>query len=95
MIRRSTLAGGEAVKVTFAVADDRPVSVVGDFNGWDPGAHPLRRRSNGTRSVVVQLPPSATFRFRYLADGGDWFDDTAADGLEPNGLGGTHSLLWT
>jgi 1,4-alpha-glucan branching enzyme len=69
------------VRVTFALPADEPggpVSVVGDFNGWDPFAHPLRRRANGTRSAVVTVPAGATLRFRYLADGGVWFDDDTA-----------------
>jgi hypothetical protein len=94
VIRRSTTSP-EAVNVTFAVDHPDPVSVVGDFNGWDPHAHPLVRRSNGLRSVAVTLPAAATFRFRYLGAGGTWFDDGGADALEPNGLGGTHSVLHT
>jgi hypothetical protein len=66
------------VRVTFVLpADDPPgaVSVVGDFNDWNPFAHPLRRRANGTRSAVASVPAHSTLRFRYLADGGRWFDD--------------------
>jgi 1,4-alpha-glucan branching enzyme len=83
----------DATKVTFAVPDDgTPVSVVGDFNDWDPWTHPLKKRSNGTRSVVVAFSEGSLVRFRYLADGGTFFDD--ADGLiEPNGQGGTHTVL--
>jgi hypothetical protein len=79
--------------VTFVLpADVGPVSVVGGFNGWDPLAHPLRKRSNGTRSVAVTLAEGC-HAFRYLADGGTFFDDEDADAIEPNGLGGTHSLV--
>src|SRR5215472_5874841 len=66
------------VRVTFALPADRPsgaVSVVGDFNDWDPFAHPLRRRANGTRSAAVTVPAGTTLRFRYLAEGGIWFND--------------------
>jgi len=66
------------VRVTFALPADQPsgaVSVVGDFNGWDPFAHPLRRRANGTRSAAVTVPVGTMLRFRYLAEGGIWFDD--------------------
>ena len=66
------------VKVTFSLPTNQPagaVSVVGDFNNWDPSAHPLRARSNQTRSVSVKVPAGSTLRFRYLAEGGMWFDD--------------------
>jgi hypothetical protein len=76
------------VRVTFvlpAAVPDGAVSVVGDFNGWDPLAHPLRRRGNGTRSTVVRAPARSTLRFRYLAEGGVWFDDETAPGRDPDG----------
>jgi 1,4-alpha-glucan branching enzyme len=80
-------------KITFVLPlDTGPVSVVGDFNGWDPSADPLKKRSNGTRSVTVDVG-SGRHRFRYLAEGGAFFDDPDADGLEANGYGGTHSVI--
>jgi 1,4-alpha-glucan branching enzyme len=67
----------ESVKVTFALAADEAAgcSVVGDFNGWQPGVHELRRRSNGTRSTSVTLPFGTRVRFRYLGKNGHWFND--------------------
>ena len=70
--------GAKNVKVTFALPADEPVtgcSVVGDFNGWKPGMHQLRRRSNGTRSASVMLPLGTRTRFRYLGHNGQWFND--------------------
>jgi 1,4-alpha-glucan branching enzyme len=79
----------DVVRVTFVLpAEDPPgaVSVVGDFNDWNPFAHPLRRRGNGTRSTVVSVPANSTVRFRYLAEGGVWFDDEAAPGRDSHGV---------
>jgi hypothetical protein len=76
------------VKITFALPSDHPIgkcSVVGDFNGWQPGQHLLRRRSNGTCSVAVTLPHGTRVRFRYLGSGGHWFNDPDVsdfDGLD-------------
>lgn len=70
------------VKVTFVVDPeqcDEPVSVVGDFNDWDPLKTPLQKRSNGTRSAAVELDAGATYAFKYLGDGGNWFCDSAAE----------------
>ncbi len=84
------------VKVTFAlpVADiDLPTSVVGDFNDWDPLAHPLKKRSNGTRSVTLEVPVGASYHFKYLAHDGSWFCDPAADDYEPNDFAEVNSVL--
>jgi len=88
MIRTDRRGGDDVVRVTFVLPEDEPpgaVSVVGDFNDWDPHAHPLRPRGNGTRSAVVKLPAGRTLRFRYLAEGGLWFDDDTAEKQEPHG----------
>jgi 1,4-alpha-glucan branching enzyme len=88
VIRRAPAKSGDLVRVTFALpVESTPdaVSVVGDFNAWTPGRHTLKKRSNGTRSVSIALEPGSTTRFRYLADGGHWFDDTDADALDPQG----------
>jgi 1,4-alpha-glucan branching enzyme len=79
--------GGE-VRVTFvlpATEPAGPVSVVGDFNDWNPYAHPLRKRAGGVRSAVVTIPAGATLRFRYLAEGGIWFDDETAEARDAHG----------
>jgi 1,4-alpha-glucan branching enzyme len=76
------------VRVTFALPTTEPagaVSVVGDFNDWDPYAHPLRKRGNGSRSAVVTIPAGATLHFRYLAEGGIWFDDETAETQDAHG----------
>ena len=79
MIRVKKAAAG--VTVTFVLDDTvpGPVSVVGDFNDWTPGKHVVRKRSNGTRSVSVTLPTGTPVHFRYLAEGGHWFDEPQAD----------------
>ena len=66
------------VRVTFALPIDEPggaVSVVGNFNNWNPFTHPLRKRANRTRSAAVTVQAGSTLHFRYLAEGGVWFDD--------------------
>jgi 1,4-alpha-glucan branching enzyme len=81
LIKVAKPARSGSVRVTFVLHATEPVgavSVVGDFNGWDPYAHPLRKRSNGVRSAVVTIPAGSTLRFRYLAEGGIWFDDETA-----------------
>lgn len=59
-------------EVTFVLPVDDPpgpVSVVGDFNDWRPGAHPLSAREDGSRAVTLELPGNQSHSFRYLAAG--------------------------
>jgi 1,4-alpha-glucan branching enzyme len=92
MIATTLLPNGD-VLVTFMIDDERPVSVVGDFNGWDPHRDPFVEEIDGRRYVTVSVPADTVTCFRYLADGGEFFDDPAADRLEPNGYGQTHGVL--
>ena len=82
------------VKLTFALPDaGQPVSLVADLNDWDPMSHPLKKRSNGTRSVAVTMAPGSTLRFRYLDAEGRFFDDPDGQWHEPNGYGETHTVV--
>ena len=79
---RCTSARGESVRITFAVPTsevDQPVSVLGNFNGWDPTAHPLKKRSNGTRSATIEAAPGQVLQFKYLTADGTWFCDPDVD----------------
>jgi 1,4-alpha-glucan branching enzyme len=70
-----------AVKVTFALDAEQypqPISVLGDFNDWDPLANPLKKRSNGTLSASVEIPIGQVVRFKYLDGDGTWFCDPDA-----------------
>lgn len=95
MIKKKSTKDG-LVQVTFALPDGgQPVSVVADINGWDPMAHPMKKRSNGTRSVSLQVAAGDVVRFRYLDADGRFFDDPDADHVEPNGYGETHAVVRT
>ena len=88
MIKTTKPGRNGTVRVTFALPADEPsgaVSVVGDFNEWNPFAHPLQRRANGTRSAAVTVPVGSMLHFRYLAEGGVWFDDETAPAWDGQG----------
>jgi 1,4-alpha-glucan branching enzyme len=75
-------------KVSFILPEGAhrgPVSVVGNFNNWKPGAHKLVKRSNGTRSVSVTVSPGTELHFRYLGSEGAWFDEPDADEVGADG----------
>ena len=89
MIKTTRPGRDGSVRVTFALPADDPggaVSVVGSFNDWNPHAHPLRRRANRTRSAAVTVQAGSTLHFRYLAEGGVWFDDETLPAQDGRGV---------
>lgn len=82
----------EGTVVSFRLNSTRPTSVVGDFNHWDPLATPMHPTGVDICELHLLLKPGR-YAFRYLAEGGEWFDDASADAIEPNGQGGTHTIL--
>ncbi|GMU23688.1 MAG: 1,4-alpha-glucan branching enzyme GlgB [Phycisphaerae bacterium] len=67
--------------VYFAVwaPNARYVSVLGDFNGWDKGAHPLRPRgaSGIWEAVVPEASEHAAYKFHIASAHGDYQVDKA------------------
>ena len=79
---------GTTAKISFVLPDDvhdGAVSAVGTFNDWTPGAHKLVRRKNGTRSVTITVAKGQSLKFRYLGEGGIWFDDEDAQAITSEG----------
>lgn len=87
------------VKVTFVLPENHPfgeeVSVVGDFNDWQPGENRFVRRSNQTYSTNVELPKNARFSFRYYSEEEGWIDEDDADDFEPNEFGSRNCVIET
>lgn len=95
MIRSEARKGSTHVKVTFTIPVDGfggPVAVVGDFNDWDPAADLLTKRGATLRTTVA-VEAGRRYAFRYLATGGQWFNDEAADDYQPNQFGGSDSVV--
>ena len=85
-------------KVTFclckeAVRDAGSVTVVGDFNGWDINATPLKKQKDGGFSAIVELECGKEYRFRYLIDGQRWENDWNADRYSANPFGEEDSII--
>lgn len=88
MLKLSHKPKSSNARLTFSLpagATPGKVSVVGTFNDWTPGEHLLKRRSNGTMSVAIDVAPGTVIHFRYLGEDGHWFDEPDADRVDGSG----------
>jgi 1,4-alpha-glucan branching enzyme len=68
------------------------VSVVGDFNDWNPTGTPLRRRGAGEWSLTLPLHPGR-YRFSFLLDGRTWVSDPRLPSAPDPDFGAPTSIL--
>lgn len=98
-IKKQYLKSRPVCKVSFRLDSNtaksaKDVSLVGDFNNWQPMANPMKALKSGAFSLVLDLPTDCTqYQFRYLMDGGRWENDAEADGFLSNGMGGENSIV--
>jgi hypothetical protein len=99
LVMRSTLqptAGSQqasvnVVRFSLMAPQAQHVSLVGDFNGWNAGALPLRRLSNGTWEVAVPLAPGR-YAYSFVVDGA-LARDPSAPQAPVDDFGGTNSVV--
>ena len=76
-------------KVTFEVSAEavngaKSVSLLGDFNEWNPTA--LKKQKDGNFKASMELEKGKEFAFRYLVDNDVWINDEAADKYVASGI---------
>ena len=93
--RRSPNPG--KVLVTFEIPGTiwaERISLLGDFNDWDPDSLPFQRTREGDWQIELELEAGRKYSFRYLLDGEHWRDDWHADSHVPNPHGGYNSVVF-
>jgi 1,4-alpha-glucan branching enzyme len=63
----------QRVSFSFQKQDASHVSLVGDFNDWNPKRHPMKQDSEGTWTKAVMLVPG-TYEYKFWVDGA-WIAD--------------------
>ena len=82
----------ERVHFRFTAPSAAKVSLAGDFNAWNPDAHPLRRSNDpNTWELDVQLPPGR-YAYAFVVDGKLARDPGAPQAAEDD-FGTPHSIL--
>ncbi len=89
-------SAGEIVTVHLMLAAPGAgsVSVVGDWNDWDPEKDPLRDPDgDGVWEIRLRLRRGLEARYQFLVDGEQWLADPQAPLQVEDGFGGTSSVL--
>ena len=79
--RHATRDGVDRVRFAVSAPRAKQVSLVGDFNGWNPGAVPMRRGSSDVWVVDVRLEPGRHV-FAFSIDGALRADAAAPRAVE-------------
>ena len=67
------------------------VSLVGDFNDWDPARSPMRT-AQGVWATAVRLAPGR-YRYAFLVNGVEWRADPAAPAAKDDEFGTPSSVV--
>lgn len=79
------------VSFSLAAPEAESVSLVGDFNDWDPGAAKMTKE-NGIWQIKVELKKGQVYMYKYVIDGEEWITDPNALNVD-DGFGGENSIL--
>ncbi len=86
-------SGLRKVEFVLMAPNASEVVLVGDFNGWRPGATPLRpTERQGIWSVTVPLSPGR-HEYAFVVDGKHWLSDPRAPRAPSNDFGSPNSVL--
>ena len=92
--KRQFLKSKPVCKVTFKMnVDAKSMVIVGDFNGWEEAATPMKKSKDGSFTATVELESGREQQFRYIADGNRWLNDEAADKYVISSLGSENSVI--
>ncbi|WP_101757396.1 isoamylase early set domain-containing protein [Oceanicoccus sp. KOV_DT_Chl] len=96
MLKKKFIKSKDQTEVTFEFsrADIESVSLVADFNDWQPLDMSFSRKDKVFRAKV-KLPKDEVFYFRYLLNDSEWENDYQADAYIPNNFGTDNSVVYT
>ena len=85
--------GARDVDVVFVAPAAATVSVVGDFNGWDPRRNPMTRGAEREAWRARLVLPPGVYQYSFVVDGTVWEKDPQAKNFLADGFGGENSVI--
>ncbi len=93
MSTEKTCAKNQAIcKVEFTLNKEasyarKTAFLVGDFNGWNKQATPMKKMKDGSFTGTLTLQKGRKYQYRYFMDGSVWENDWKADAYVPTQFG--------
>ena len=85
-------SGADAFQFVLVAPQAASVSLVGDFNDWDPSRAPMHAARGGVWATVVSLPPGR-YRYAFLVNGVEWRADPSAPLARDDEFGSPSSVV--
>lgn len=84
MIKKQYSKKKAVCKLTFSLTNEQigkngDVRVLGQFNNWNWAQGLILKSKKKHYEASIELPTGASYEFRYLKNGQQWFNDEAAD----------------
>ena len=96
MLKKRYYQGGDKCRVWFylpAEVGAETAFLVGDFNGWNQNADPMKKKKDGAFFTALTLEVGNEYEYRFFLDGEHWENDWEADFYKPNDLGTENSVV--
>lgn len=94
-VKKQYISQNTVCKLSFRLPQEieaESACVVGDFNHWDAQSTPMTQLKSGDWKAEVKVDAGHEYRFRYLVNGNQWYNDDA-DKRVPNPFGEEDSVV--
>ena len=82
----------DALQFVLVAPQAASVSLVGDFNDWDPARAPMHAARAGVWATMIPLAPGR-YRYAFLVNGVEWRADPAAPAVRDDEFGSPSSVV--
>ena len=89
MVTSKTKKGRVSFKLE--APDAQKVSLVGDFNNWNPKTHVMKKDKKGVWSKTILIAPGR-YEYKFFVDG-EWWNDPHNDQRVLNTFGSINNVL--
>lgn len=98
MLKKTYAKSGKTCKVSFSIGPEeaggaKSAALVGDWNGWDTEAQPMKPRADGSFEFSLSLETGREYAFRYFLDAERWENDWNADRYDLNPYGSADNSI--